>query len=124
MTITVEQLRKAGYKVRVTHSRTYVTDEFFYQQYCLSKYRLFEKLSSLRPDEYIIGPLEYGGETFVEVTSPDGKINSQGIATCSIKDHFNRRRGLHIALSRALKNFPLEGLRKDPLEMTNKELAA
>lgn len=80
--MTVEQLRKSGYKVRVIHSRRGKTMP--------------------RMDGSIVQTVsERGGQTIVQVRTPDGE-ELEGVAICSIKDNFNRRMGVRIALGRAL----------------------
>ena len=71
-------LRRAGWKVRVIHKRSKG-----------------------------VGDQEYspkGGETRIEITSPDKKIDAIGISYCADEDHFNRKLGNKIALGRAWKN--------------------
>jgi hypothetical protein len=99
--VTVEQLRKEKYRVRVTHSRTYVTNEFFYKTFVLSKFDLYEMLNTIPADESILGPLEFGGQTTIEISTPDGK-EVVGVAACSDKDRWVRKVGLKKALCRAL----------------------
>lgn len=48
-----------------------------------------------------------GGKTQVRITTPDG-INAVGVADCSRKENFWRKRGLNIALGRALIHLELE----------------
>lgn len=73
--LTVKELRKNGYKVRVHHHRKVVTSTVAAR----------------------------GGKTVVEVTTPDG-VTFIGIARCSRKENFNKKMGVRIALGRALKN--------------------
>jgi hypothetical protein len=93
---SVEQLRKSGYKVRVVHRRRYLDfngDDVY-----------FSNFESQQPDfqeVWMQGPLMTGGYTKVEVTTPEGDDLS-GIAECSLRDQFNRKMGLNIALGRAL----------------------
>jgi hypothetical protein len=75
---TIQQLRKDGYKVRVLHSRIF-------------KSIILPQLSPT------------GGETIIQITTPDGKITVEGRAICSDKDNFNRKTGNFIALGRAMK---------------------
>lgn len=86
---SVEQLRKDGYKVRVTHLRFYNVN---------GKPELKAKFESPGKDFL----MTKGGKTFVEITSPENE-NFVGEAYCSIKDGFNRKLGLQIALGRALR---------------------
>lgn len=48
-----------------------------------------------------------GGATTVDVELPNGEVAS-GVALCNYEDYFNRKRGLRIALGRALKKIGLE----------------
>lgn len=73
--MTVEDLRKDGYKVKVHHHRKFNLD----------------------------GINSRGGKTIVEVTTPDGATTFTGVARCSRKENFNKRLGVRIALGRALK---------------------
>lgn len=79
---TIKDLRRRGYKVRVIHTRRYVTHRKF------------------------SGPaLELsarGGSTTIEVTTPDNQQTVSGKAVCSNDDNFNRKVGNAIALGRAL----------------------
>lgn len=70
--MTVEDLRKSGYKVRVKHYRRASVE----------------------------GVASRGGKTLVEVTAPDG-TTFVGMSRCSRKENFNKRLGVRIALGRA-----------------------
>lgn len=83
-TPTIEFLRRAGWKVRVIHKRPEITEQKFSGQ-----------LQTYSPK---------GGETRIEITSPDQKIDVFGVAYCADEDHFNRKLGNKIALGRAWKN--------------------
>lgn len=50
-----------------------------------------------------------GGETEVSILHPSADELYTGVSSCSELDNFNRRRGLQIALGRALK-----AMKKDP----------
>jgi hypothetical protein len=82
-TPSIKQLRQSGWKIRVMHKRNYDT---------------VDKIDGRYP---IIS--NFGGETKIEVTSPEG-LNATGIAICSLEENFNRRVGNSIALGRALQN--------------------
>lgn len=82
---TVYELRKSGYKVRVSHQR-------YYANYLLARHKAGKLINHLTAK---------GGMTLVELTSPTG-INVLGCARCSKKDNFNRKMGLNVALGRAL----------------------
>lgn len=73
--MTIEELRKAGYKIRVHHNR------------------------KLCPD----GINARGGKTVVEVTTPDD-TTLIGMSRCSRKENFNKRMGVRIALGRAMSS--------------------
>lgn len=79
---TIRDLRYAGYKVRVLHSRP--------MSYTC-------KMSGQSPEVSA-----KGGTTVIEITTPDGKKTVTGKAECSIKDVWNRKLGNKIALNRAL----------------------
>lgn len=86
MNVNIRKLRQAGFKVRVHHTRC---------------------------TELVSGPqftprpvtLSKGGDTRIEVTTPDGQATVVGIARCSLQDSFNRKLGNQIALGRALMEF-------------------
>jgi hypothetical protein len=81
--INIKQLRQAGYKVRVMHRRNYNT---------------IHKIGGINKE---ISPK--GGDTMIEITTPDKTITTAGASICSDKDLFNRRTGNTIALGRAIK---------------------
>ena len=87
--LTVHDLRKRGFKVRVWHDRCYREKGMFGGLTLQSK----------------------GGATEVLVTLPDEvgvrTASAVGIAECSPKDNFDRKRGVRIALGRALKQLGL-----------------
>ena len=73
--MTIEDLRRAGYKIRVHHHRKLNTE----------------------------GINARGGKTVVEVTTPDG-TTLVGMSRCSRRENFNKRMGVRIALGRAMKS--------------------
>ena len=87
--ITIKQLRQNGYKVRVLHKRNYNS---------------IQKIGGISKE---VAPK--GGETFIEITTPDKTITIAGASICSNKDLFNRRTGNEIALGRALKSLQSKG---------------
>jgi hypothetical protein len=98
---TVEQLRKEGYKVKVTHRRVYgvgISNEI--DTYLLSRFEKDDLINNRGAN--VSPPWEYGGETVLTLTTPDGTQTVQSTAECSDKDNFNRKKGLTIALGRAL----------------------
>lgn len=91
---TIQQLRENGYKVRVGHYR------FFGAASKKSQPVLHSRKNPLPETEGVnVNPL--GGRTEVEITTPDGD-NLKGVAECSVKDHYNRKLGIKIAVARAL----------------------
>lgn len=89
-------LRRAGYKVRVSHFRNIPVGQLFDSVSLMrvtkidKKKRMFENI------------LEHGGETQIEITNRDGKTFN-AVAQCSNKDAFNRKLGNHICLARLKK---------------------
>ena len=76
--LTVQNLRKMGYKVKVWHSRNHTES----------------------------GGLDFapcGGMTEVAVYDMADQNSYFGVARCSLKDQYNRKLGVKIALGRALK---------------------
>lgn len=69
--MTIQELRNAGYKVRVLHNRLY---------------------NGVDPDAK-------GGSTQVVIDSPSGEHFS-GLAICSKKENYNKKLGVKIALGR------------------------
>lgn len=95
--ITVAELRRRGYKVRVTHFRRI----FFYLsgEDC----RLF-RMDTVRDAMRQDWISAVGGETRVEILTPKGE-SFTGIAKCSNKDNYNKKYGVELALERALKSY-------------------
>lgn len=87
---TIKQLRQKGYKVRVLHTRSYI-----------SRQRIGGISKELS---------NFGGYTKIEVTTPDQSSTVVGESKCSPKENFNRRLGNSIALGRALSNLGYIGL--------------
>lgn len=86
--LSVEQLRKLGYKVYVTHYRFYKDQGSNWLGQCETEIDT------------------HGGETLVQIRGEDGTWYN-GLASCSRKDQYNRKLGLRIALGRALKRIGL-----------------
>jgi len=80
--LTIKQLRQKGYKVRVMHTRHYI-----------SRQRIGGVSSEVS---------NFGGLTKIELTTPDMITTVVGESECSPQDNFNRRLGNSIALGRAL----------------------
>lgn len=81
--MTVQQLRNAGYKVKVLHNRLYN------KRYAWQVGHNFE---CMEPDTK-------GGSTEIIVDSPSGE-HFHGIAICSKKENYNKKLGVRIALGR------------------------
>ena len=81
--LTVKDLRQKGFKVYVKHSRAHKFD--------LSQYAACSR-------DYA----PTGGITTVEIFY-DGKFVASGVAKCSVKDNYNKKLGVRIALGRAIK---------------------
>ena len=93
MSVSVVDVRNEGYKVSIFHLRRYWiivngTPVIEYFPACVFP---------------IENALPTGGQTFVRLTAPNGK-EFIGSAECCNKDHYNRKRGVQIALNRAIKN--------------------
>lgn len=84
---TIYSLRKAGFKVRVMHTRKYTTSQ-------IKRLGSFDARKELSCK---------GGYTKIQITTPDQWVTVEGEAVCHEKDHFNRKIGNKIALGRALK---------------------
>jgi hypothetical protein len=97
--MTVSSLRKEGFKVKVTHRR-YWQDPIFRTPLNKTPTALFEE------DDYIYSDFASprGGETQVELEK-DG-IRVVGVSKCSKKDGYNKKRGVQIAIGRALSQLP------------------
>ncbi len=98
---TIEELRRAGYKVTVNHYR--------YPQVAnpdMSNSQV-KKLECEMDNAHFLqesgaGLSPFGGETIVELVTPSGMIAITAISRCNIKDNFNKKMGIKIALNRAL----------------------
>lgn len=96
--LSVESLRQQGYKVRVTHMRYFGRNSFL-KPVLWSMYEAKEELYN-----YTDLILSNGGLTKVEITIPESNKTLVGISKCSIKDSYNKKLGVKIALGRALVN--------------------
>lgn len=85
---TVRSLRQKGYRVRVFHTRPYkkVIDEE-------TPPGLFE---------------ECGGSTEVQIFNSSGDWVTTGTARCSFKENYDKKKGVRIALGRALDLIPFD----------------
>jgi hypothetical protein len=81
--LSVHNLRRMGYKVKVWHTRNEIEKQHF------------------GGFSYELDP--HGGMTEVEVYDMDDQKSYVGTALCSDKDNYCRKTGVKIALGRALK---------------------
>ena len=88
------RLRAAGIKIRIRHKRYLAVPAAWGHQIHLAEHSRKQKLpeSEVQP---------FGGETTVELLYPDSKVY-KGVAVCSVEDRFDRRKGIEIALKRAV----------------------
>jgi hypothetical protein len=85
---TVKSLRQKGYKVRVFHSRLVVESEE-------------DEITTRRFNER-------GGSTEVQIFNDTGSWVTTGNAVCSDKENYDRKKGVRIALGRALDKMPFQ----------------
>ena len=91
---SIVDLRRLGYKVRVSHFRNVL-----YKNATVDCTRVTKEDKKAREFANIF---ERGGETQIELTNRDGETFN-AVAKCSNKDAFNRRLGNHICLARLAK---------------------
>ena len=82
-TLSIKNLRRRGWKVRVLHQRNYFIRNHM--------------------DGTSSEVCAKGGRTEIQLTSPDKLINVSGTAVCSEEDNYDRKVGNAIALGRAWK---------------------
>jgi hypothetical protein len=87
-------LRAAGIKIRIRHKRYCAVPAAWGYNICLTEYSRKQKSGDTEVQPF-------GGETTVELLYPDAK-SYKGVATCSVEDRFDRRKGIEIALKRAV----------------------
>lgn len=100
--VTVESLRQQGYRVRCLHKRYFggYADGFVTRkEFCENEQEMYGDMAY----SYNEAVLPYGGETVVEITTPEG-VDLVGVAKCSIKDNYCKKKGVAIALGRAFKD--------------------
>jgi hypothetical protein len=83
----ISELRQAGFRVYINHDR-------------ITKHRWVHENATTKVLVPMLSPK--GGCTIVEIHTPEGKQYT-GIAKCSKSDCYNKKRGLAIALGRAIK---------------------
>lgn len=93
--MTVETLRKSGYKVRVNHYRNVSANARTNGQMTLTLFRQGDKVLSRNITAK-------GGKTEIHLTFKDKTVT--GTAECSIKDGYNKKIGVAKALGRAMSN--------------------
>jgi hypothetical protein len=93
MNYTVHQIRKAGNKVHVEHRRRYY-DKINKQYVYMTAYEY-----TLVNPRFIEGPLATGGLTKLYITFKTG-YECGAEARCSLKDNYNKKLGVNIALDR------------------------
>lgn len=94
---TVEQARKAGFKVRVGHFR--FDDE---SAYYFSVDKKADPDVYLELDAELINPIyPRGGKTVVSISKDDKDCFGQ--AFCSLEDNYCKKTGVALALSRAME---------------------
>jgi hypothetical protein len=98
----VQDLRDNGYKVRVIHKRNVIRPKikgtkFVNSQQLMTKREIMQL--ELMNIDYIVSP--FGGETTVEVTTPDG--NNYTAITHTKNEQFNRKLALNVAMGRIAK---------------------
>lgn len=108
MNFTVESVREQGCKVRVFHRRRYLVSNKPLGT-ILSPSDLDKIKTVLLPAccvDDVNKALPTGGCTSVEVTMPNGDRHVAH-AQCFDSDHYNRKRGVRIALNRAMLSDPV-----------------
>ena len=88
--MTVQQLRNAGYKVRVLHNRLY--NGYHRWQVGARDRAVFSGVP--------IDPDSKGGSTQIIIDSPTGE-HFRGLAICNKKDNYDKKMGVRIALGRS-----------------------
>lgn len=120
MTVTIESLRKSGYKVQVVHTRDCWPWTVDTQDFMLNKYEYEQGVAlklmvnmndwqnTARPaPNFTQAARPRGGFTTVTVTTPDGKLHATGKFNVPVGKNFNRKLGSRVALERALKNLSI-----------------
>lgn len=97
MKFSIQSLREQGNKVRVKHCRKYksLPGEYLTR----GQYETATNILQKSPYGKTVSPK--GGMTVVQITTPEGE-ELEGIAVCSDRDSYNRKKGLAIALGRAI----------------------
>lgn len=94
---SVAELRQQGYRVRVRHTRMGI----------LAGPPIAGTVRELDEMRFAPGVAARGGQTSVDLWLPGSDMEDdpcgRGVADCSAKDSYNKKRGVEIALGRALK---------------------
>ena len=98
---TVQSLRKAGYLVSVTHYRRYKV--FNPEAFRVDTIRLTRREAEELSEGYMIQLEAKGGETAVDITTPDKNKHVFGVSYCNKCDAYNKKDGIRRALERALE---------------------
>lgn len=106
----IEELRKQGYEVYITHLRDFDLYQVNSEEGIVSPDKLIKLArvsKSKLPKELHKYASPTGGETIVKLVYM-GK-QAFGSSECSVNDAFSHKKGLQIALGRALRAIHLEG---------------
>ena len=90
---TIHDLRKQGYKVRVSHFRNVIKGG----QPLFTRVTKIDKKVGIFEDI-----LPHGGETHFQLTTPGDAVDYVATARCSDKDTFNRELGNRICILRLI----------------------
>lgn len=120
---TIHELRKQGFKVRVTHVRKFYRFDprtgnktQFFAPFQSARVKKSGKESNPQSIENQSPAEEFflsgrGGETVVEIASSDHKELGRGVAVCSECDPYIKSYGVRKAVALALRNMEIN---KDP----------
>ena len=95
--ITIQSIRQAGNKIRVSHFRK------------ISGYKELVPISEIRKNGWQNNIKSNGGKTTLALTTRDGKDFS-ATAKCSKSDNFNRKIAVAIAIGRLIKSASESGI--------------
>lgn len=95
--ITINSLKEKGYKVYVSHKRYFCEQVFNKNMEPVQAYVLRNMSQVDRDIKKNAHPV--GGMTCVSIVSPDGDVKT-GCAQCCLKDNYNKKLGVQIALNR------------------------
>ena len=99
---SVYELRKAGYKVRVLHQRFVAIRS----PMPFTREKQLVLVPQFQINEFTTTVSPKGGETRIELTTPDGKAFTAE-AKCNPIDHFNRKVAIRICLGRIAKQMEM-----------------